>query len=275
MTKYLLTALLFSGSAFAAESEFFFQADEDQKFLSVYGDYRTFSSDNSDTDGFLLGVEYERGINEMLSWHVGLDYGMYTNEVGGSETDTDGLSDILFGVKGRHMIGPGSLRFGTTGYLAYADGETDANGDQNRATGGIGLAPYVGYQWDQDPALFGLKVSQEAILAEGKLDDNGTESTVSGGEAFVISAYYERILENSDRFGAALHHTTTSDTETETSGTTTTQEADDALYGLELYGRMDRDNGSWIPSLTYTTSSDDDFDSYDDITLGVKYRMAL
>lgn len=273
MIKYVLAALLFSGSAFAAESEFFFQADEGQKFLSFFGSYRMASVGSTDTDGFLVGTEYEQGINEMLSWHVGLDYATYTTDTGSSETDTAGLSDLMFGLKGRHMVGPGSLRFGAAGYLGFQDAEVD-NGDSNRATGGIAIAPYIGYQMDMDPCIFGLKLSREVLLADGTKDNEGTEQTISGGEETVITAYYEHLMGDANRVGASLSHMSEEDNETESGGTTTTSAGEDGLTTLTVYGRMDRDSGTWIPSVDYVLSSDQ-YDDYDDLAVSLKYRMSL
>lgn len=278
MIKYFLAALLFSGSASAAESEFFFQADEDQHLLSFAGLYNNSSLESGsttiDSDGFLIRVQYEQGISEMLSWNVGVDYGNFTRE-STSESKISGLSDLQFALKGRYMTSNGSLRFGADSEFGLQEFEVENDDDSNRASGGIKISPYIGYQWQWDQNVMGVRVARDIILKDSHGDYQGSDAEVDGGEYTSISIFYEREINDMNRMGFALGQTARDDWDLIVGGTSNPQDGENALYTLNLYGRFNQSNAAWVPMFAYTISSDDNHDKYDDISVALEYRMSL
>lgn len=278
MKKLVAAALvLASSAAFAAEgtqSEYFYQATagthQGTAGLELADGKVNGGGGDVDVTAQALFAEYEYGINDMLSIGGRLTYTQSKVDTSPSVKAT-GLNDLEIALRGKHVLGTG-LRYGANLNLAIADGETKSDGDSNQATGGIVLAPYVGYEMYHDKCAFGGRISRDLRLKDDKSEDKttspSTTTETSGGEATTLAGFYEHNFNEKYTLGGSLTYAMTDDSKPDGAadvdeGTTTT---------IDVYSQIRAVGpGMLVPHIAYEkTSADTDVKG---TTIGVKYRM--
>lgn len=285
--KYLLLALLTTGTAYANEgTEFWYQSGAGTQDVTVTLSSESIDAETSGGDykasNTGVEVEYQRGFDEHRAMGVAVKYSTGTSELGTSEDDIAGLHDLDFFYRAYHAMGSGNLRYGANLEVSPGDSETESNGDENNYSGGITLIPYIGWEQTQDSCSWGAKLSMDLRLTPGKYDDKSSTPTTGeneGGEETVLTGFYEHKFDDSMRLGVALNYITTADEEQTPDGNPTTKnEVVDPQWRLDVYLPVAMGNGTLLPSIQYLTSSDDKIDtttvdSYTGMNLAVGYRM--
>ncbi|MCB0350081.1 MAG: hypothetical protein KDD38_02785 [Bdellovibrionales bacterium] len=289
MFKALITLLVtLPVAAFAADSgsEYFYQAGEGQHEVTPGFTYQTGNIKGTgfdvDITGTILGVGYEYGLMPELSLGAELSYSSVKSDDGTNSSTDSGLENIDLLVKATMPAGPGALKYGATLSFSPGDYTVDSSGDGNAYTGGHSLTPYVGYEMTADACTFGAKLSTEVGLTDEATDDeNNTpnKSENSGGQQTVFSFFYEHKFSEDMKLGASLDWITTADDKvTPEGGTATTSENLTPNQRLSVYLPTKLGEGTLLPTLTYTMTTDDDVDGtkYDSLSIiGVQvgYRM--
>jgi hypothetical protein len=229
--------------------------------------------------GETLGLQYEHGLNEMLSLGGKISYDSLKNSTtGSSDTDRTGLEDIDLFLKGNMAAGPGTFRFKVDLTVTPEDSKTKSNGDTNAASGGNNLAPMVAYELPMGPGIGGAYLSTEVDIGKGKTTvSGGSSDKFKGGNSTIFGLFYENPLDAGNMIGGNLEYETVSDSTFDTAGT---QDNLSKTITLSVYSKHAVGSGFLLPRLSYATSSDDkiqglDIDSASGFKLDVGYRMTF
>lgn len=247
--KHILALLLTvsCSAAFAADngSQYQWQTPADKwevtPKISLGSQTSTATNNGGDTKTSLFGISVlgEYGISEMFS--AGLKLSNVNNKEempnnGGSDKTT-GLEDLGLFFHGRTAMGPGSFRFGADVGFSLSKKEVKANGDETANSGGLTLAPFVGYEISSDKCTYGARLSYKMLMGDATSTNKGTtpatESKVSAGQSTALALFYEHDMAPVT-LGAALEIDSMAKIESKT-GTTTTKTAGRTVTGLKLY----------------------------------------
>jgi hypothetical protein len=223
--------------------------------------------------GFGLGVEGEWGVAERMSVGAFLGYTMAEVDAAGTKSDVAGLNDIGLFARGSNVMGSGTLAYGVNGSFSIGNSETEANGDTNAQTGGMGLTPYVGYEMAAGPGVWGAQANYN-WLGERTDESGGVKTKTEEGNTLGLATFYEYAMGNDMSIGAALRYGMTGETKV----ANVAQGDKYTSMGLEVYAPMKGgDNLTLIPRLEWNSRDYDAaaVDSYTDLTLGVAARGAM
>lgn len=250
MTSRFLVSALFaiSGSAFAAEagSQFQYQTPADKMELTpalgyVTENYKFIGGSESKGTGMRQRLMFEYGISEQFSAGVQLENSSidYKLTPGTTTRTQSGLKDLRAFFQGRNEMSAASLRYGISVDFGLAKNKTESNGNMNNSSGGIGLAPFVGYEMYMAPCTFGARLSYSMFMGERTHTDEtsspATEDKINGPSVLTTSFFYEHDMAPA-KLGAALQIMNTSQTKTK-SGTAASvdDKNSSSAYNLKLY----------------------------------------
>ena len=280
-------ALGFGGLAQAASdtggSEYFHQAaggaNEITPMFSYANGIQKMNDGTADTktNGIKnLGVQYEYGINEMLSVYGNIGYGSVGVDRSGSST-ASGLNDLNLGVKGTSAMGMGSLRYGLNLNLPFEKAKVDGGGRAtNASTGGLGLTPYVGYDMVAGPGMWGARLSYNYKFNRS-YDYGSYNPTVTGGSVLGLGTFYEFNVAEMI-FGGKLQYDIAQDT------TIGRQNASDLtgptgnIFTAGLYTRINVGPGNLLAGIDYgmlAGNKPSGTDSIMNSVINVGYRVAF
>lgn len=202
-------------------SEFLHQpeAQELEVIPGVKLNVTAFSLRNTDTKvtgvGSPLTVDLDYGFSSMFSAGLVLGYGSTayvrtcTFPKTCNDTTSKGLLDPKLNFKLRFPVGPGTLRVGADVGVAVEHSKIKSSGDSNQASGGTTVTPFVAYELPLSVGLLGLAMQYDVYKSDQKTDDDsfapGTTYSVTGGQSFGTSAYYEANFRKLT-FGGALNY---------------------------------------------------------------------
>ncbi|MES2856119.1 MAG: hypothetical protein V4692_09660 [Bdellovibrionota bacterium] len=212
--------------------------------------------------------QYQYGINEMFA--VGGRIGYQATETDTTpKTKTSGLQDVAVFMEGTNAMGAGNLKFGAD--LGIGLAKKKVGTDTDAGTGGLSLAPYVGWDMSAGPGMLGAKL-QYTWRGERKSETAGTETATKDGNTVGLSAFYEHMMADVT-LGAALNFDMTADQVSTTSGVSTTSKAHNTT-GIDLYSMIPFAGWSLLPGLTFDFA-DSEQDKYQFVTLNVAGRFAF
>lgn len=247
--------VLASISAHAADSEFFYQSKAGQSDLTPRVGYLTSSTKAKGAGatevkntGFMTGVSYEYGLNEMFSVEGSLIYSSVEDD-GSPKSKSSGLADPEVALKGTSSMGSSNLRFGLAVGLGLEKSKIEDNGDSNAASGGFSFRPYLGVDTAIGEGSVGARLSYE-LKAERTMEvSGGTDVKTKDGNELGLSAFYEMAVTDVV-FGGALNYTSV-EKANRSSGTLTGEVASFNTTSLSLYSRMPFGSWALIPRLDY------------------------
>lgn len=144
--------------------------------------------------------KFEYGINPSFSVGLVVSNADTTRTMSSSplpemeETKFTGLEDPVLFFNARKPMGVGELRYGANLTYSIEKHKITETIDENNASGGMTLAPFVGYEVSTGNRTLGLRALYEAIKNDRKVDNKfglASTGTESGGEAFVGTLFYE------------------------------------------------------------------------------------
>jgi len=204
-------------------------------------------------------VRGEYGINDMFSaglivrnFDLKSEYSANLNQ---PSTKESGLADPVIFFHGRMAQGPGSLRFGADVGFSLEDSEISSTDNENMASGGISVAPFVGYEMIKDQCTYGARVSYLFYATErNETDKTSTppdKNKLKGGAALTTALFYEHNM-NPWILGAALEFVFQDGEKTTTAGVTTEEDASHSAYRLNVYAPYDISQTiRLLPRITY------------------------
>lgn len=274
----VITTLGFAGAAFAGtpiKSEFFYQTEMEKQQVTpelTYGSTKTKATAGTQTETKqTLNVKYEYGLNEMLSAGAKIGYQTGSTEPagGGASTDEKGVTDLNIYMRGQYAwMDGGSFHFGANFNASLGEREVDTAKNENTAmTGGMGLTPYVGYQWLMGKGVIGTKLSTEMDIGDRKVKTKpaNTTSKVTGFNETALTGFYEHPFEKG-LIGTSVSWIAFNTQETKTSGTTTTT-AGGNLWQLKVYPTYDLNETTTIlGEVAYTSLLSEKFAGSKDVT---------
>ncbi len=270
---YVLAAVLLAANVAAASqegvSEYHQHAAKGEMEVTPEFAYKTMDIETNTTgitaeaSGMELGVEGEYGISEGMS--AGVELGYESSELkvkpAGTTNDTEvtGLKDVILFVRGSNGTGSGRLAYGLNLGYSLGDEETTSGATKDETdaqTGGMSLAPYVGYEMAVGPGVWGAQVNY-TWLGERTQKNGTTETKVEDGNGFGLATFYEYAWSAENKIGAALAYDMAGATK---SGTpSATQNDKNNTMTLSLYAPMKAaDKLELIPRLDWATQ---DYDS--------------
>jgi hypothetical protein len=271
------------GGAKGGSSEFFYQTEAGKQAVTPKFSFLTSSTQmngaaKANVSGWSLGASYEYGFISEISVGVTLDYRTEDTKTSGAQTTTaSGLDDLQLFVKANMPAGPGSLKYGAALGISPGDHKIETNGDSNNNTGGNMLTPYIGYEYDMAPCVFGAKLATDLRLGDATSKSGSISTDYSGNEKTTFSLFYEHSFSSDMKLGASLDWVTTSDTKPKGG---TAVEAISPTQLLSVYLPMTVAAGTLIPELQYGFTTDDKvsgvkIDTYNVMNLDVAYRMTF
>lgn len=280
-----IVALAF-GTAHAADSsggsEFFHQAAAGGSDVEAGLQYHLGSTTRAKAatvDTKTTGLEtiygqYQYGINEMFAIGGRVGYKAIEAETGGTTVKTNGLEDIAVVLEGTNAMGAGNLKYGADLGLGLSKRKVEAD-RADAGTGGLSLAPYVGWDMAAGPGWLGAAL-QYTWRGERKSDVTAagttTEATTKDGSSVGLSAFYEWMITDLT-LGAALNYEMFSEA-TVTSGGTDTKFKSHNTTGIDLYSVIPMSGFSLLPGISYELS-DSEQDKWNVLTLNVAGRFAF
>ncbi len=292
MKHTLALFFLFSSFAFAAGngSEFNWQAPAGKFELKPGLDFSRATIEpknfgDSKISGPSISISGEYGFSEMWSGGVELATDNFKTEPPAPATSTKqtGLRDPNLYIRGRVPMAGGSLRFGAELGVSLSKSITEANGDTNSASGGMSLLPYVGYEVDAAPSVYGARLSFRLPLGDRTEEDKGqtppAESKTSDGRTAAISLFYEHDMAPA-KLGVALQISSTEKVEwKDSSGAISARNAGFTTAALKLYAPYEVNHQVTIlpefAYLKYTAFDTTNIDSITQWTLGLAARFAF
>lgn len=269
--------VLASISVNAADSEFFYQSKAGQSDLTPRLGYVTSSAKakgagatETKSTGFMTGVSYEYGINEMFSVEGTLVYSSV--EVDRTpKTKSSGLSDPHVVLKGTSNMGASNLRFGLDAGLGLEKSKQKSNGDSNAASGGFSFAPYAGIDTAVGEGSVGAKATytfemERTHEVAGWADD----VKIKGGNSLGLSAFYEAAVTDVVLGGSLNYMSVEKVTYSGGAG-------EDSAFNstsLSLYSRMPFGAMALVPRLDYHFSHSE-LSKFDVILLSVAARISF
>ncbi len=206
-----------------------------------------------------IGAEFEYGINEDFSVGIGLTNSTNTTSPeGGTDTKDKGLMDPDLFFKGKMAMGEGSFRYGTHLTISLGDHELDSSGDENMATGGHTLTPFVGYEMPCPlmGGTMGARLSHDLNLGNKSAKDKSTSPETSykykGGEVTKFSLFHEWPTSDMVTVGAALNIDATSKIKIVDS---TNEAAGDTKMALQVYAPVKLEAATILPSFSYSKTT--------------------
>ncbi|NJL25819.1 MAG: hypothetical protein HC902_12015 [Calothrix sp. SM1_5_4] len=173
LLSLLLLALTTATAHASNGSEYQWQTPADKMELTPELSYQSFefknkTSGGSDSTGLTETLKFEYGISEDYSAGAILSHS--STEIkpsGGSKRTASGLHDLGLFFHGRAPMMAGSLRYGIDTEFALAKAKMESNGDENVASGGIALAPFVGFEMGSETSTYGARLAYHFTLANG------------------------------------------------------------------------------------------------------------
>jgi hypothetical protein len=196
--------------------------------------------------GTAEGLKAEYGINEMTS--VGLKLGNYNlnTTVAPSGIIADlkdgGMTDPVLFVNDKMDMGGGTLRFGAQLGVGLGKHTYSSTFDENAAKGGTSLAPYVGYEMNLGPGMFGAKLSYSMFVNDRSISYDKSafyaaySSTASGGQSTSLDVFYEYPVAPTFVLGADLNWNGVQTTKETVNGVSKDDENGTAGVGGAIYG---------------------------------------
>lgn len=247
------------------------------KFESLRIEYK-----NTPTDATVyqipLTAKAEYGINDMFSLAATVGYG-----VGGTSfddcpsnqtckgTSARGLIDPTLSANLRVPVGMGALRAGLNFSFSLEDSKEEADGDDNFATGGSTLTPYVGYEMSVGSNVFGARVAYDAVKGDRThKDESDTAPTstdkISGGEDLSLAGFYEYHFPRIFTVAGALEFIDSDETKTSTNGGAKTEDNNSSkILRFRIYAPMKfNETVTLIPTVSsgaYKFENDSNVDS--------------
>jgi len=222
MTTRILTSLIFAASctAMAAESngsQYQWQTPADKFELTPAIKYSTATlknkgtpSTHDDFTGFGESLRGEYGISQQFSAGLLLenvstkDKSSVPNSV---STTQSGLMDPVAFFHGRSDAGGGSVRYGADLGFSLGKAKRESNGNSNNASGGISLAPFVGYEMNMGSATAGARLTYKLYTGDRSMTSEtttpATEAKISGPNVMTLGLFYEANMQPLT-LGAAL-----------------------------------------------------------------------
>lgn len=281
LQKMLIAAALVVGATAHAntggmQSEFFFQTEAGKSDLTPKIGYRMLTektkapgAEEEKTNGMLLGVAYEYGINEMFAVEFALDYENLEKD-SNPKTKESGLADPTLALKGTSAMSWGRLRYGGLLGMSLEKAKVETNGDVNTASGGWSLAPYIGADMDAGGGILGGR-AMYVYRMDRTVDSGGTDVKYKGGDTLGLSVFYEHFFADMLLGGAVNYR---SIAETKNKDTDVVGEESHNLTGIAIYSRMPMGSWALIPALNYDFTHSE-MDKWDDITLSVAARFGF
>lgn len=227
------------------KSEYFYQTDAAKSQANANLGYTSQTAKTGavkeETTKTILNLNYERGLNEMLSVGGTIGYVTGKSDTIVNDADTKGLDDIKLFIKGQNSFMAGSsLNYGAT--LNASIGKKEVKTDSVSVnSGGIGLTPYVGYQMLMGSMVLGTKLQTAMNVTKAKWEDSTTTPTasydVTGGNRTMLSVFTEGNV-GTGLIGGELGWWGDNTTEVEATGGTT-KIAGETGYTLTGYTRWD------------------------------------
>ena len=189
-----------TGTTAGVQSEYFYQTDADKVQANANLGYTSQTAKTgatkNETTKTILNLNYERGLNEMIS--VGGTIGYVTGKsdtVLTTDADTKGLDDVKLFVKGQNSFAAGSsLNYGATFNASLGKKEIKTDSESVNS-GGMGLTPYVGYQMLMGSMVLGTKLQTALNVGKAKWEDSSNTPTtsydVTGGNRSMLSVFTE------------------------------------------------------------------------------------
>lgn len=291
----LIVSFAAATSAYASgpvKSEFFYQAAPEKHQVTPA---LTYTSMNEKVTGStekktnqVLSVKYEYGISEMFSAGLTLGYlSGETTETGLAKTSASGLADVVYFLRGQNSFMEGSsLHYGADINMALSKGEVDSTTGnlKSASTGGMGITPYVGYNWMVGPGVVGARLSTQMDLSDKTFKQTGTTDTkAKGGNITALTGFYEQGF---DKWlvGGALTYSGVNTIKSTTAGTTTNV-AGGNYFGIKVYPTYElSETATIVGELSYNTFLGDNkvsggtvtkVDSKDDMNINVGGRFTF
>lgn len=286
-----LAALSFIGmtahAATPVQSEYFYQTDVDRHQVTPELGYETSRIDpetgsSTDVTTSVLNVKYEYGLLDMLSMGAQIGYANAVNDRGPTTVDERGLTDLLLFARARQaFIEQQSLHYGATLNVSLGDREEDVDGnDFDVQSGGIGLAPYVGYQWLVGANTIGVNVSTEFDLVDRTVEEStaGVPNDVerTGGNTSTLSGFWESPIPNG-LLGIALYYNAVNTLEETDEGATATIDGENNVGAQVYVPYYFNEASTFIGSADYSVGVGDqaEVDSSDAFLLNVAGRFTF
>jgi hypothetical protein len=199
--------------------------------------------------GMIESLKAEYGINDNFS--AGLVLTNYALTITSSNTGIlpafkeNGLLDPQLFLNTRwDDIGGGILRVGTKLAISMGNHTSDSSFNENGASGGTTLLPYVGWEKNVGPGLIGTRLSFMVDLTNKKWSDDANKfdpasSTgyATGGDTTKLDAFYEYHLSPGNNLGLDLWYQDTTSNKEVSNGVTTSDDNGSAGLGGAVYGQ--------------------------------------
>lgn len=187
----------------ASNSEFLFQADQKQSYVSVdFNNSANYLRSNSgmpySVESKMLYVNYEYGFSKNLSAYGNISYHDYT-----AEGFIRGIGPLVAGGKYNREIGSGTLFMDLNLFLNILEGKRSCGTDTcSLSNSMISSRLKLGYQWRLDNAFTGFLVSHGVFSTKQKSDNGSSEKMKP---YLTLSAFYERFI-GENLWGLALSY---------------------------------------------------------------------
>jgi hypothetical protein len=209
-----------------------------------------------------LNVAAEWGISGMWSVGAQVAYGwMSTSKdncsgTGCKPTGT-GLYDPNIYVKGRNDLGAGVLQYGLVANISVDKNKTDGNDNTNLSSGGSGITPFVSWQMNAGPGIWGARFNYQLWRDNRKTTADfptvGSNASVKGGNSWTLDTFYE-VPYGMVTYGGAIFYRSAPDslTTTDSGGTISSQDGY-TQWGAQFYVPVHFASATLLPNLAYTS----------------------
>lgn len=260
----------------SSQSEFFYQTPAGKSDVSVTLGYKTMTikpdgaTEDTKINGlYKSGVAYEYGINEMFAIEGKLSFNSLENDAS-PKIKESGLEDPEVTLKGTSGMDWGRLRYGASLGLGLEKRKVKSNGDENAASGGFSLTPYIGADANVGPGILGGRLSYRYNMERTIEVPVGSDEKRKEGNVLGLSAFYEYFVTDVVLGGAINYKSLAA-----------TKDGDDNevgksydITGISLYSRIPMGTWDLVPKIDYDFSAKD-FDKYQDLNFFVTARFGF
>lgn len=255
MFKLVLASLILGGaSASAATSnpEYLHQAPLGASELTPFVSYAQYkikakNGNSVEQKGFREGVRFEHGLTDQVSagaFLAGHSLKATSSAPNSDSTTESGLEDLSVFMHGRADMPQGSVRYGVDVNFALEKEKIEANGNSNATSGGISLAPFLGYETNAGQGTAGARLRYKFLVGDRKGEEtlsSGTTSsfTTTGGHVLDAAVFYELPVAPMASLGVAYELAFVEKTKIEQNGTKSDRSTSRTVWNLAAYVPVD------------------------------------